>query len=45
MSTAVVVEDVRVAYGTTWALDGVDLDAARGFTLGVLGHNGAGKPR
>jgi ABC-2 type transport system ATP-binding protein len=43
MSTAVVVEDVHVAYGTTWALDGVDLDAARGSTLGVLGHNGAGK--
>jgi ABC-2 type transport system ATP-binding protein len=43
MSAAVVVEDVHVAYGTTWALDGVDLDAARGSTLGVLGHNGAGK--
>jgi ABC-2 type transport system ATP-binding protein len=43
MNAAVVVEDVHVAYGTTWALDGVDLDAARGSTLGVLGHNGAGK--
>jgi ABC-2 type transport system ATP-binding protein len=43
MSPAVVVEDVHVAYGTTWALDGVDLDADRGLTLGVLGHNGAGK--
>jgi ABC-2 type transport system ATP-binding protein len=43
MSTAVVVEAVHVAFGTTWALDGVDLDAARGSTLGVLGHNGAGK--
>jgi len=41
--SAVVVEDLHVAYGTTWALDGVDLDAARGSTLGVLGHNGAGK--
>ncbi len=40
---AVVVEDLHVAYGTTWALDGVDLDVARGSTLGVLGHNGAGK--
>jgi ABC-2 type transport system ATP-binding protein len=40
---AVLVEDLHVAYGTTWALDGVDLDAARGSTLGVLGHNGAGK--
>ena len=40
---AVVVEDLHVAYGTTWALDGIDLDVARGSTLGVLGHNGAGK--
>ena len=39
----VVVEDLHVAYGTTWALDGVDLEAAAGTTLGVLGHNGAGK--
>jgi ABC-2 type transport system ATP-binding protein len=43
MSTAVVVEDVHVAFGTTWARDGVDLDAVGGSTLGVLGHNGAGK--
>ncbi|QSE87959.1 ATP-binding cassette domain-containing protein (plasmid) [Rhodococcus pseudokoreensis] len=40
---AVLVEDLHVAYGTTWALDGVDLEAAAGTTLGVLGHNGAGK--
>ena len=40
---AVVVEDLHVAYGKTWALDGVDLMAATGTTLGVLGHNGAGK--
>ena len=40
---AVLVEDLHVAYGTTWALDGVDLTAAAGSTLGVLGHNGAGK--
>jgi ABC-2 type transport system ATP-binding protein len=37
------VEDLHVAYGRTWALDGVDLDVAGGSTLGVLGHNGAGK--
>jgi ABC-2 type transport system ATP-binding protein len=43
MSTAVEVDDVHVAYGTTWALDGIDLDGSRGSTLGVLGHNGAGK--
>jgi ABC-2 type transport system ATP-binding protein len=40
---AVLVEDLHVAYGTTWALDGVDLEAPRGSTIGVLGHNGAGK--
>src|SRR5687767_3978781 len=40
---AVVVEDLHVAYGTTWALDGVDIEVRRGSTLGVLGHNGAGK--
>ncbi|WP_109524449.1 MULTISPECIES: ABC transporter ATP-binding protein [Nocardia] len=39
----VVVEDLHVAYGSTWALDGVDLVAAAGTTLGILGHNGAGK--
>src|SRR5689334_5055516 len=43
MSAAVLVEDVHIAYGTTWALDGVDLGVAPGTTLGVLGHNGAGK--
>ncbi|MFD4433168.1 ATP-binding cassette domain-containing protein [Nocardia sp. NPDC058497] len=40
---AVVVEDLHVAYGKTWALDGIDLEVAAGATLGVLGHNGAGK--
>ena len=43
MTAAVVVEDLHVAYGTRWALDGIDLDVERGTTLGVLGHNGAGK--
>jgi ABC-2 type transport system ATP-binding protein len=42
-ASAVVVEDLHVAFGSTWALDGVDVDAARGTTLGILGHNGAGK--
>ena len=40
---ALVVEHLRVAYGRTWALDGIDIEAATGTTLGVLGHNGAGK--
>jgi ABC-2 type transport system ATP-binding protein len=34
---------VRVTYGPTVALDGVDLQVPRGSVLGVLGHNGAGK--
>jgi ABC-2 type transport system ATP-binding protein len=42
-TVAVVVEGLRVAYGVTWAVDGIDLETARGTTLGVLGHNGAGK--
>jgi ABC-2 type transport system ATP-binding protein len=42
-TAAVVVEDLHVAYGSTQALDGVDLATTRGTTLGVLGHNGAGK--
>ena len=29
-TAAVVVEDLHVAYGATWALDGIDLDTARG---------------
>jgi ABC-2 type transport system ATP-binding protein len=40
---AVVVEDLHVAYGRMWALDGVSLEVATGTTWGVLGHNGAGK--
>ena len=43
VSDAVVVEQVHVAYGSTPALDGVDLRVAPGGTLAVLGHNGAGK--
>jgi ABC-2 type transport system ATP-binding protein len=40
---AVVVDDVEVTFGTTRALDGVELRVQAGTTLGVLGHNGAGK--
>ena len=43
LTAAVVVEDLHVAFGATWALDGIALETARGTTLGVLGHNGAGK--
>ena len=40
---AVVVDNVKVTFATTHALDGVDLSVRAGTTLGVLGHNGAGK--
>ncbi|HEY0485196.1 MAG TPA: ATP-binding cassette domain-containing protein, partial [Mycobacteriales bacterium] len=40
---AIVVEDLRKRYGTTQALDGLDLTVAEGTVLGVLGPNGAGK--
>jgi len=44
MSTAAIaVEGLHVAYGNTRALVNVDVDLAPGSTLGVLGHNGAGK--
>jgi Cu-processing system ATP-binding protein len=35
--------DVRKAYGTVTALDGVSMDVARGETVGLVGRTGAGK--
>ena len=40
---AVVVEDLRMAYGDKVAVDGLDLTVARGTITAVLGPNGAGK--
>jgi oleandomycin transport system ATP-binding protein len=40
---AVTVRGLVKHYGTTKALDGVDLDVRQGTVLGVLGPNGAGK--
>ena len=37
------VRDLRRHFGTTRALDGLDLDARRGEVLGIAGPNGAGK--
>ncbi len=43
MTYAIRAEGLRKRFGTTQALDGVDLAAAEGTILGVLGPNGAGK--
>jgi ABC-2 type transport system ATP-binding protein len=40
---AVVAEGLRKRYGTTWALDGLDLTVPAGTVYGMLGPNGAGK--
>ncbi len=40
---AITTEGLRKRFGTTQALDGVDLAVKPGMVLGVLGPNGAGK--
>ena len=40
---AVSLRGVTKHYGTLHAVDGVDLDIARGEIFGLIGHNGAGK--
>jgi ABC-2 type transport system ATP-binding protein len=40
---AVRAEGLRKAFGSTQALEGVDLEVARGTVYGLLGPNGAGK--
>ncbi|WP_460395724.1 ABC transporter ATP-binding protein [Actinophytocola sediminis] len=42
-NAAVVVEDIRKAYGDLQAVDGVSLSVAEGEFFGILGPNGAGK--
>jgi len=43
MSTAISVRDLVKTFGTTRALDGLDLDVATGEVHGFLGPNGSGK--
>src|SRR5262245_24841591 len=40
---AILVRDLKKAYGNTAAVDGVNLDVPRGSFFGFLGPNGAGK--
>ena len=42
-STAVMVRDLRKGYPGVTAVDGIDLDIARGEVFALLGPNGAGK--
>ena len=37
------VRDLRVTYGTTVAVDGIDLSVGDGEIVGLLGPNGGGK--
>ncbi|WP_043616008.1 daunorubicin resistance protein DrrA family ABC transporter ATP-binding protein [Nonomuraea candida] len=41
--TAVLAQGLRKTYGEKAALDGIDLEVARGTVCGLLGPNGAGK--
>src|SRR4249919_939116 len=43
MSVAIQAEGLAKSFGTTRALDGVDLEVEAGTVLGLLGPNGAGK--
>jgi ABC-2 type transport system ATP-binding protein len=43
MTSAIVVSGLHKSYGSTHALDGLDLEVATGEVHGVLGPNGAGK--
>jgi ABC-2 type transport system ATP-binding protein len=43
VDTVVSVQDLRVRYGATVAVDGISLTIRRGEIFGILGPNGAGK--
>src|ERR1700677_2365922 len=44
VDTVVSVQDLRVRYGSTVAVDGISLSIRRGEIFGILGPSGAGKP-
>ena len=43
MESALVLRDIRKSFGSTKAVDGIDLTVPRGALYGVIGPNGAGK--
>lgn len=43
MNTAIQTHRLSRRFGDTLALEGLDLEVARGEVFGFLGHNGAGK--
>jgi oleandomycin transport system ATP-binding protein len=44
MTYSIVAEGLVKRFGTTRALDGIDLEVPTGTIFGLLGPNGAGKP-
>ena len=44
MTYSIVADGLVKQFGTTRALDGVNLEVATGTVFGLLGPNGAGKP-
>jgi ABC-type multidrug transport system ATPase subunit len=44
MTYSIVAEGLVKRFGTTRALDGIDLEVPTGTVFGLLGPNGAGKP-
>jgi ABC-type multidrug transport system ATPase subunit len=44
MTYSIVAEGLVKQFGTTRALDGVNLEVPTGTVFGLLGPNGAGKP-
>lgn len=43
MTKALIVKGLRKAFGSVWAVNGLDIEIGKGEIFGLLGHNGAGK--